>query len=82
MRFYLCEGSIIGGIMIYQFYGFNIVCNCMIENMQEYCREELDKELPTVSWLVDDNQFNEMKDGISVAGNYETVVFTNHSNKI
>lgn len=54
----------------------------MIENMQEYCREELDKELPTVSLLVDDNQFNEMKDGISVAGNYATVVFTNHSNKI
>lgn len=63
--------------MIYQIYGFNILCDCMIGALKEYCRDGLDMKLPTVTVLVNDDLGNDMKDGVRVVEDYADAVFTN-----
>lgn len=63
--------------MIYQIYGFNMVCNCFIETLQEYISDVFDEELPTVSVSAVDNFDSNVVNGIKISGDYADAVFTN-----
>lgn len=63
--------------MIYQIYGFNIVCDYMIEALQEYSSDSLDIEMPIVNVSVVNDLDNNMEDGINVHENFAEAVFTN-----
>ena len=63
--------------MIYQIYGFNMVCSCFVEALQEYISDVFDKELPTVSASIVDHLDIDVVDGVKISGDYADAVFTN-----
>lgn len=64
--------------MIYQIYGFNMVCDCMIEALKEYSRNRANEELPTVTVSRVDRLCDDMNDGVKVAEDYADAIFTNN----
>lgn len=63
--------------MIYQIYGFNMVCNCYIEALQEYISDVFDEELPTISVSVVEHLGDDVVDGVKISGDYADAVFMN-----
>jgi len=63
--------------MIYQIYGFNIVCSRMIESLKDYASEFCDEELPTVSVSEVNDLKNDIVNPIEVNGEYANTFFTN-----
>jgi len=64
--------------MIYQIYGFNMVCEHYIEALEEYNREEYDNALPTVFVSAVNRLDEDAINGAKISGDYADAVFTNH----